>query len=185
MRLLQFSALVNLDLSANKLGLLPLEFSSAFPKLRKVSLARNGLTVIPTPLLALSALTAVDLSGNALVSLPGLSVAWPHLAEFDVSQNRIVTLPPDIVSLTELQILRANTNKLQVLPDGLSRLTKLSILDVANNDLTQLPTELGLLEESLKGLNVEGNMLKTIRQTIISQGTIALLRYLKSRLPVP
>ena len=101
----------------------------------------------------------------------------------DFTQNRITSLPADVVQLQDLQLLRCGTNKLSVLPDGLSQLRKMHTLDVSNNDLTTVPAELGLLEDSLKALHLEGNMLKTMRQALLSQGTIAVLRYLKSRLP--
>lgn len=106
--------------------------------------------------------------------------ALKHLC---LSGCSISVFPPSIESLVALSTLLLSDNSISEFPTApLATLTNLEELDIRNNALAQLPPQLALMPR-LRSLSVEGNMLRSIRRTVIERGTPALLEYLKSRLP--
>ncbi|KAJ1401922.1 Leucine-rich repeat, partial [Sesbania bispinosa] len=57
----------------------------------------------------------------------------------------------------------------------------LSVLDLSNNSLSGLPPEMGKMT-SLRKLLLSGNPLRTLRSSLVSGPTPALLKFLRSRL---
>ncbi|KHG27243.1 Leucine-rich repeat-containing 40 [Gossypium arboreum] len=70
--------------------------------------------------------------------------------------------------------------QLKEYPVGTCKLS-LSVLDLSNNSLTGLPAELGKMT-TLRKILLSGNPLRTLRSSLVSGPTPALLRYLRSRL---
>lgn len=92
-------------------------------------------------------------------------------------------LPASIACLTALSSLLLSENGIADLPTGpLATLASLEELDLRNNALTQLPPQLALMPR-LRSLSVEGNILRTVRRSVLERGTPALLEYLRTRLP--
>jgi Leucine-rich repeat (LRR) protein len=60
---------------------------------------------------------------------------------------------------------------------------RLDELILSNNDLGSLPPQLGLLSDTLKALQLDGNPLRAIRRPVLDKGTPAVLQYLKERIP--
>lgn len=89
-----------------------------------------------------------------------------------------------VTGLPHLTALTLDNNAIPVLPvPPLAALAALEELHVRNNALTALPPQLALLPR-LRTLQVEGNMLRTIRRSVLDRGSPALLQYLHSRLPL-
>lgn len=96
----------------------------------------------------------------------------------------LAALPPCVAALTGLTQLSMDGNSITELPlPPLVALSALQELNVRNNSLSVLPPQLALLPR-LRSLQVEGNMLRTIRRSVLDRGTPALLEYLHSRLPL-
>ncbi|KAM1101186.1 hypothetical protein ACFX2B_007498 [Malus domestica] len=62
-----------------------------------------------------------------------------------------------------------------------ARKLRLSLLNLSNNSLSGLPPELGQMT-TLRQLLLTGNPIRTLRSTLVSGSTPALLKYLRSRL---
>lgn len=95
---------------------------------------------------------------------------------------QISEVPSDLLSLQKLRILDLSQNSLQSIPKGFKNVASLAELDLSDNNITTLPPELGLLEDSLQVLRLDGNPLRSVRRTILDRGTKAVLNYLKDRI---
>lgn len=73
-------------------------------------------------------------------------------------------------------------NRLKDLSPEVALLTELKVLDVSNNDLNDLPPALGYIA-TLQRLLLEGNPIRSIRRTLLSQSTVDLKKYLCTRGP--
>jgi Leucine-rich repeat (LRR) protein len=93
----------------------------------------------------------------------------------------LVVFPLVATTLPTLSVLGLGNNSIASVPPDINLLTRLSDLDLRNNSLTALPPQLALLP--LRSLLVEGNILRTMRRSVLARGTAALLEYLKERLP--
>ena len=88
-----------------------------------------------------------------------------------------------------LRTLHLSSNKLTRIPEfllqgcGTEFGFQLTQLTLDNNDISHIEPELGRME-SLTVLALTGNPLRFIRQTILQQGTQAVLRWLRGRIPV-
>jgi Leucine-rich repeat (LRR) protein len=90
--------------------------------------------------------------------------------------------PPQVSSLTGLSVLALSDNGIAAISGTqIAVLERLNELDIRNNALTALPPELGLLP--LRSLQIEGNILRSLRRSVIEGGTAAVLAYLRDRLP--
>jgi Leucine-rich repeat (LRR) protein len=96
-------------------------------------------------------------------------------------QCALSQFPAPLFSLPSLCVLGLSNNALPAVPIDIQYLKRLEALDLRNNNLTSLLPQLALLP--LRSLLVEGNILRTMRRTVLEQGTPALLAYLKDRLP--
>ncbi|KAA3486731.1 plant intracellular Ras-group-related LRR protein 6-like [Gossypium australe] len=94
--------------------------------------------------------------------------------------NALSILTEELGALSRLGTLDLHSNQLKEYPVGACKLS-LSVLDLSNNSLTGLPAELGKMT-TLRKLLLSGNPLRTLRSSLVSGPTPALLRYLRSRL---
>ncbi|KAL9322297.1 hypothetical protein ACSQ67_010350 [Phaseolus vulgaris] len=199
---------IKLDLSRNSIQELPVQLSSCV-SLQTLILSKNQIIEWPSSILkSLSSLSCLkidnnslrqipsdgfevvpklqilDLSGNAASLLDGPAFSsLPYLQELHLRRMRLSEVPSDIVGLHQLRVLDLSQNSLQSIPVGLKNLTSLEELDLSDNNISVLPPELGLLEPSLQALRLDGNPLRSIRRTVLSKGTKAVLNYLKDKLP--
>ena len=80
-----------------------------------------------------------------------------------------------------LTVLDLKNNKIKSLDLSLCKLHNLKTLDISNNDLVDLPNEIGFLSKLVR-ISIEGNPLKTIKQSIKSGGANKLKNYLINRI---
>jgi hypothetical protein len=144
--------------------------------------ALHHLCTVDCGCIALSVVGVDAGCARAAQSLDSLA-ACTSLKYLCLSGCSISTFPPSIAPLSALTTLLLSDNGISDIPTApLATLTNLEELDIRNNSLTQLPPQLALMPR-LRSLSVEGNMLRTVRRTVLERGTPALLEYLRSRLP--
>ena len=96
---------------------------------------------------------------NQIVTLDLLcSPAFCMMESLNVAQNRIVDLPAALI------------NSLKILLE----------LNIENNSISNLPDNLGF-HQKIRNLRVEGNPFKLIRRTVIDQGTVSIMNFLRNR----
>jgi Leucine-rich repeat (LRR) protein len=120
------------------------------------------------------------------VQLPPLDAALAActaMRHLCLAQCGLPAVPAVVGGFVQLEALLLSDNRIAVLPPAaLAALTALQELDVSNNALTALPPQLALLPH-LRSVSVSGNILRTLRRSVLDRGTPALLDYLRTRLP--
>ena len=110
--------------------------------------------------------------------------------------------PVELLEVPSLCYVDISQNGIEILPEDITRLENLEYLDISNNSISSLPLRLGFMDPVLKTLKLEGaccllwnnrlthgaclclgNILKTIRRSILNKGTGPLLEYLRERAP--
>ena len=199
----QLTSLTSLDLSRNQLTALPPEVTQ-LTNLTALDLGGNQLTALPPEVTQLTSLTALDLSDNQLTALPPEVAQLTNLIRLDLSDNRLTALPPEVAQLANLTSLFLNNNQLTALPPEVTQLTNLTALFLNNNQLTALPPEVAQLTNlirldlnnnqltalppevaqltNLTALSLDNNQLTAPPPEIVTQGTQAILVYLRERL---
>ncbi|XP_021754857.1 plant intracellular Ras-group-related LRR protein 6-like isoform X2 [Chenopodium quinoa] len=173
--------LVKVNLEGNKLTELSDPVISSWSKLTELNASKNLLNGIPESIGRLSRVIRLDLHQNKISSIPTSIKGCSSLVEFYIGINLLSSLPAEIGELSQLSILDLQSNQLTEYPVEACKL-HLSVLDLSNNSLSGLPAEIGLMT-TLRKLVLIGNPMRTIRSTLVSGPTTALLKYLRSRLP--
>jgi internalin A len=167
-----------LDLSNLELTRLPAEIGQ-LTNLQELNVENNQLTILPTEVCQLTNLRELDLAHNQLTTLPTEVCQLTNLHTLRLAHNQLTTLPTAIGRLTNLHTLRLRGNRLVELPRLMDRLTNLEALHLRDNWLTELPAQMGQLT-NLHTLRLEGNPLAEPLPELVSQGTPAVLAYLRS-----
>ena len=177
------SGISNVDFSKNLLEHIPLKLCSYDQTLTCVNLGSNKLSRIPPEFGLLSRLTDLDVRNNSISSLPDEFKLLTELREIILSHNRFTSLPDVLYLLPKLEVILASNNQITAINvDGILKLKLLSSLDLSNNNISNVPPELGNAN-SLRSLQLEGNLFRNPRAAILNKGTVALLQYLKDRIP--
>eukprot|EP00124_Ichthyophonus_hoferi_P002236 Ihof_evm6s144 gene=Ihof_evmTU6s144 len=169
----------HLDVSHNKLMSLPAN-AQGLTALIEIIASHNNISVLDASWGTLPAIERIELNFNEIASLPLFSS--PFLKELCVGDNKLRDIVcGSLIGAPQLQVLDIRHNKLSLVPQDCLRLAALERLTLSDNDITALPAELCLLKE-LKVLMLEGNAIRGIRQEVLTGGTVALLRYLETRI---
>lgn len=164
----QFTRLVSLDVSNNRLKSIADDLCTSLQQLRSLVARNNCLTVetIPPQFGSLSSLAVLNLSGNQLTQLPVQFTRLPRLQCLYLGANVINTLPPQVENMAKLEILYLGGNRLSSLPVELGHVTSLVSLVLSDNQLTSLPRSLTNLHR-LQSLSLHNNQLATLPPDII------------------
>ncbi|XP_050247476.1 plant intracellular Ras-group-related LRR protein 6 isoform X2 [Quercus robur] len=168
------------DLKGNKLTMLSENLIASWTMLTEFNASKNLLSSIPENIGNLSHLIRFDLHQNKISSIPPSIMGCSSLVEFYMGNNSLSSLPTEIGVLSRLGNLDLHSNQLKEYPVEACKL-HLSVLDLSNNSLTGLPPEMGNMT-TLRKLLLTGNPLRTLRSSLVSGPTPALLKYLRSRL---
>jgi Leucine rich repeat/Tetratricopeptide repeat len=152
---------------------------SLLTNLLVLSMWDNMLTKLPDGIGQLTNLQVLDVGFNVLARLPTDVGQLTNLRELNVPLNGLSALPAELGQLTNLRGLKVSFNRLTALPAELGQLTSLQRLDLSGNRLTALPAELGQLT-SLQRLDLSGNRLAEPLPTLATEGTQAVLAYLRT-----
>lgn len=191
-----------LDVHNNVLSSLPTSFPLS--DLVKLNLKHNKLSTLPSDISEMRCLEFLDISENLLVAIPDLTKLH-KLSFLDATQNKVKFLPdlPINGSLDRLHIghnqlttiinmenlsriqstvteLLLHDNSISVLPSELSLFQMLRVIDITNNNISDIPASLGY-NKSLQRFQIEGNPIRTIRRTLLTQSTEDLKKYLRTR----
>ncbi|MDR0262517.1 MAG: leucine-rich repeat domain-containing protein [Sphingobacterium sp.] len=150
--------ITNLDISAFP------EITSAHPKLKKIALNRNNLSVLPASISNLTALEEFDCN-NPLTGLPASFARLKNLNQLGLNGNLFSTFPKEIFSLNKLSFLYLSGNyqgetKLTDLPDLFEQLPELKELGVEHAGLLTLPKSIATLKK-LEKANFSFNQFTT------------------------
>ncbi|KAH0462822.1 hypothetical protein IEQ34_010397 [Dendrobium chrysotoxum] len=172
--------LIKVDIEGNKLTVIPENILRCWTILTEFNAARNLLTTFPDSIGVLSKLIRLDFHQNKILLIPSSIIGCCSLAEFYMGTNLLSSLPEELGALSRLGTLDLHSNQLKEFPVEACKL-QLSVLDLSNNSLSSLPPEIGNMT-SLRKLLLNGNPIRTIRSSLVSGPTLALLKYLRSRL---
>ena len=179
-------SLVELDLSKNKLETIPDGTLSGLRSLQDVDISSNRLHAFPGGLAgAGDSLRILNLRENHIVCVPNAIERFAVLNELYIGSNRLSGSLPDAIGhgCLALVTLDVSRNSLTGLPASLANLKKtLAAIDAAENDLQNVAPEIGTCV-NLRSCNLNGNPLRSIRQSVITGPVKDLLKLLKARLP--
>jgi hypothetical protein len=168
---LNFSRLVFLDASENRIGKLPAELLLLCRSLRTLNLNLNVLEELPDALVELNALRNLDVSENKLSSLPS-GMGELALTTLYAADNKLASLPESLVKMTSLVELDVGGNQLTELPQAIGSLPSLTFLVVSENQLTELPESV-FEARSLKDLRCMNNSFSAqVQSTIDTKASI-------------
>uniref|UniRef100_A0A0D3FCB7 F-box domain-containing protein n=1 Tax=Oryza barthii TaxID=65489 RepID=A0A0D3FCB7_9ORYZ len=183
--------LKSLDVSSNQINALPEEIGFA-TALVKVDCSNNCLTDLPVSLARCLELSELNASNNTISVLPDELAGCSKLFRLNLEGNKLVTLSDKMfMSWTMLTEMNADHRADSFFPWGicfenlacsmqvcyyLNELSKLWTLTYASACYIQ-----GTMT-TLRKLLLTGNPMRTLRSSLVSGPTTALLKYLRSRL---
>ncbi|KRY42249.1 Protein flightless-1 -like protein, partial [Trichinella spiralis] len=157
--------LLYLDLSGNKLTMLPPQirqkfepFAECWPKLEVLNLSRNKLTALPDLLTRMQNLKKLYVNENQLTfdGVPTGIGKLINLEIFQAAHNRLELVPEGVCRCVKLRRLKLNNNRLVTMPSSVYFLVDLVELDVRNNvDLVMPPRPKERLKERLAFYNID------------------------------
>lgn len=125
----------------------------------------------------------LDMRNQALRSISSEIRYFTHLTALHISNNRLTLLPDELfLHLRALTTLDVSCNNLTSLPSCIGKRDTLRKLLIQQNKIIELPVEMGRLFQ-LKELQLDGNPLSAPPSSIIQQGTLAIIAYLRDRMP--
>ena len=114
-------------------------FTIALNPISHLSIARNGIAVLPESIRHFWCLESLNLSSNTLKALPDGLGDLTRLETLDASHNAIESLPESVKGMHCMRTLILNENFISTLPARLGALTALKTLNLDDNALTDLP----------------------------------------------
>lgn len=130
---------------------------NALSSLLIVDLSRNRLRVLPSAIFShLFALQALDVSDNELAELPAEISEARDLQTLDAHSNQLERVPDQLKHLYRLKVLNLAFNQLQTFGACCDGLSALEELNLTSNSLTSLSESVGFLS-ALERLQLRGN----------------------------
>ena len=151
--------LKKLTLAKNKIELIPKDFGK-LRKLQNLDLSFNCIQSVPSSLDQLEKLKEIFLSNNNLTTFPLSLLKLKLLSKVDLSFNHLTSIPREIEEL-EAEELVLSGNKIDTLAKEISRCPRLKTLRLNDNYLTldSIPTAL-LANSKVSLLSLEGNQIE-------------------------
>lgn len=173
--------IVSLDLSANPMSDLPLDFIQLCTGLRTLRLSNLALKRIPQSVRHSETLTHFDVSNNRIPDLSHVALDnMQELLSIKIQNNRLYELPSYFSRIETLRYLNVSNNRFEIFPSVVCEMPSLVDLDFSFNAIASLPAELRQLVK-LERLVLVGNSLDTLpdcMSELVSLHTIDLRRNL-------
>ena len=143
---------------------------------RIVGLGLNdlGLTVIPEPVLKMTALRNFYCCSNAIKTIPEVIKGLINLKNINLFGNFITSLPVEMYKLNGLRVLNVSKNALRSIPEGIEELPALNRFYLHENQLTYLPKGFSDLN-NINELYLHKNQLKNLPETFGGLSTLQRL----------
>ncbi|MFK8330009.1 dermonecrotic toxin domain-containing protein [Pseudomonas sp. BJa5] len=184
---IDFSHIVELDLSGARLNSITPGFFEQFGRLRFLDLSGNALTRVPDGLERRLTLRHLRLRGNRITldeaGARRMANMW-GLETLDLTGNPL-SQAPDLSRMTHLRVMQLRNTGIEQLPVGFWDQAALEALDLRDNRISHLPEQ--FFEEPrgfLRRVHLEGNPLPEAqqrrllaRQGLARPASIPLLRY--------
>lgn len=144
------SQMETLEISNLDISTFP-EIKTIHPKLKKIALSRNNLSILPASISNLTALEEFDCN-NPLTNLPASFAQLQNLKQLGLNGNLFSAFPKEIFSLNKLTFLYLSGNykgetKLTDLPDQFDQLPELKEIGMENARLSTLPKSIAALKK--------------------------------------
>jgi len=182
-----------LNISDNKLHTqMPPEVTVCdIPTITSIDVSKNELSgaalealVCPRAPAHLCNLTDIVANNNPIRAIPTSLSYQRGLKVLRLSYCQLTSVENvDFRTLPGLVTLDLSNNKIESLGSSLNSALCLEYLNVENNNLHEIPAELAALPR-LKVLLIAGNAQRTVRTTLLQQGSSKVIEYLRSRLPL-
>ncbi|KAK6633229.1 hypothetical protein RUM44_003830 [Polyplax serrata] len=170
------------DLSKNKLPVVPSGVWLLYKTLTDLNLANNQLKEIPFEIKNCANLRYLNVANNQLKTLPDELGNCTRIRELNISCNSIQEIPESVYQLLAVEILNFSDNKITSLDaEKMLQLKFLANLDLTNNNLTNVPPLIGNMKQ-LRSFGLDGNGLRALRPAILAKGTEAVLAWLRNKI---
>lgn len=159
--------LIILQVGVNKLKRLPATLG-LLKNLRVLEAQNNKIKIIPPTVKYLVNLQKVNFSCNHLVDVPQSFGELKNLKHLDLSCNRLSSFCEIFNSNSTLEYLCLDFNRFSTCPEWFNHLQNISILSMTHNELrnTALPNGFGLLNAKLNILDLRGNFITHLPDTV-------------------
>lgn len=158
------ASLTHLDLTANKVTVVPNKIHRKFKSLEALSFNMNKVKKVKRGLGKMPKLEYLSFYANGITEIPKPVYQLKKLEVIDLFNNRIEFLSPEIKNLQKLRVLYLANNRLYRLPDEIGLMKSLEEVYVYNNRMDTLPASMNNLE-NLRVLWVNDNFFHTIPAT--------------------
>ena len=161
----------NVGLTNDELASIMAEILEVHPDLKGLMLEGNNLDKLPDDIFDLPKLEKLYLGNNKISVLSPKIGQLKHLIGLDLPNNNLCNLPDELFDCIQLYELNFENNKIAALSGKIEKLKKLSILELKGNRLVELPIEIGGLT-ALEYLYLEGNNISTVPEQLANLPSI-------------
>lgn len=168
---INFSHVRELSLMSVGISDVPAGFLRAFPAVRTLELASNGLTRIPSALTRLPALRELDLFDNQIVmdALQSRTLARLHQLEYINLSHNPLGQAFSVSGMPRLRRLHLRATGIEELPMGLLTRLDLTVADLRDNRIRRLPQRFFLAPAWVSAsIRLDGNLLSESDQQRLS-----------------
>lgn len=160
-----------INLEDNNLEYLPDNFGQLI-LLDTLLLKNNSLDSLPESFANLNSLKKLDLDSNSLIKLPENIGDLDSITYFTAQANSINNLPATFGSQNTIQYLFLNNNNITSLPNDLSGMDSIKTILLINNDIDTILSTTFQNVVNLERLDLRGNSLSTIPETMVSMSSL-------------
>ena len=144
-----------LNLSNNKLLMLPKALFTELQHLRRINLSNNLLLEIPNTIQHCKRLQYLAIDDNNMKNIPTNLKDCKELRFLDISRNVFEEIPQSVTEIEGLETFCASHMFIEKLPSSIARLVRLQHLHIQGNCFSNLPESMSHLQ-NLSTLLVDG-----------------------------
>lgn len=107
-----------------------------------IDLSFNKITIIPTEIGTLTNLTELKFNGNNIINIPTEIGNLTNLTLLNLSNNNISYIPTEIGNMQKLKTLNFHGNKISIIPDEICNANNLTKINLHDNPIDYIPNHL-------------------------------------------